>query len=95
MLRMNRETSFRSSDTLVVVDRDRRRRVIALGVGIALVAAILIAVMLFMRGGNETAATGAGRSGQVPSVTVMVPGTEQVARTVTASGALAARRAGR
>lgn len=92
MLRMNRETSFRSSDTLVVVDRDRRRRVIALGVGIALVAAILIAVMLFMRGGNETAATGASRSGQVPSVTVMVPGTEQVARTVTASGALAARR---
>jgi RND family efflux transporter MFP subunit len=93
MLRMNRETSFSSSDTLVVVDRSRRQRMIAIGVGIALAAAILIATMIFMRGGN-TAGAGAegGRGGQVPTVTVMVPGREEVARTVTASGALAARR---
>ena len=93
MLRMNRETSFSSSDTLVVVDRSRRQRMIAIGVGIALAVAILIATMIFMRGG-DTAGAGAegGRGGQVPTVTVMVPGREEVARTVTASGALAARR---
>ena len=92
MLRMNRETTFQSSDTLVVVDRARRRRMIAIVVGIALIAAILIGAMLFMRGGESGTAAEGGRGGQVPSVTVMVPGTEQVARTVTASGALAARR---
>ena len=93
MLRMNRETSFSSSDTLVVVDRSRRQRMIAIGVGIAMAVAILIATMIFMRGG-DTAGAGAegGRGGQVPTVTVMVPGREEVARTVTASGALAARR---
>lgn len=93
MLRMNRETSFSSSDTLVVVDRSGRQRMIAIGVGIVLVVAILIAAMIFMRGGGTAdAGTNEGRGGQVPSVTVMVPGREQVARTVTASGALAARR---
>ena len=94
MLRMNRETSFHSSDTLVVVDRSRRQRMIAIGVGIALIAAIIIGVMMFMGSGSESGAGAgaAGRRGQVPSVTVMVPGRAEVARTITASGALAARR---
>src|SRR5688572_11412723 len=91
MLRMNRETTFQSSDTLVVVDRSRRQRMIAIGVGIALIVAALLAAMYFMRGGEEAAGGGAGargRGGQVPSVTVTVPGRAEVARTVTASGAL-------
>ena len=95
MLRMNRETGFHSSDTLVVVDRSRRRRwIIVAGVAIAVLALVLAAMM--MRGGDEAAsaavAEGDGGGGQIPTVTVVVPGRSQVARTVTASGALAARR---
>jgi RND family efflux transporter MFP subunit len=91
---MNRETSFASSDTLVVVDRSRRKRNII----IAVVAAIVVAIAAYMfmsGGGEEQAGAGAGAAGgrgQVPTVTVVVPGRSEVARVVTASGALAARR---
>ena len=92
MLRMNRETRLQGSDTLIVVDRSKRRRniIVAAVVGIA---ALLIAFMMFSggeEGAGETAA--AGQEGQVPTVTVVVPGQSQVARTITVSGALAARR---
>lgn len=96
MLGMNRETSIRTSgDTLVVVDRSRtKRRAI---IGAAIVALIALALALTMGGGEKDAAAGGaaaakGRGGQIPTVTVVVPGRTQVARTVTASGALAARR---
>ena len=90
---MNRETTFASSDTLVVVDRSRRRRniFIAAAVGIA----VIVAAFLFLGGkGDEKAgAPGAGApGGNIPTVTVVVPGRSQVARIVTASGALAAHR---
>jgi HlyD family secretion protein len=91
---MNRETSeFRSSDTLVVVDRSRRRRSLLIGAGLAVIV-LLVAFMLMRGGGEEPAAGGAGAQGggQVPTVTVIVPGRSDVARTVTASGPLAARR---
>ena len=90
---MNRETSFSSSDTLVVVDRSKRRRniIIAAAVGIA----ILVAAVFFMsRGGDEQTAGGPGAGaggGQVPTVTVVVPGRQSVARTISATGSLAAR----
>jgi HlyD family secretion protein len=62
--------------------------------GLALIV-VLIAFML-MRGGSEeappAAAGGAQGGGQIPTVTVVVPGRSEVARTITASGALAARR---
>jgi HlyD family secretion protein len=99
MLRMNRETRLEASDTLVVVDRSRRRRNLIIAAVIA--AAVLLFAFLFMRdGGNDEAApagaqAGAqadGRGGQVPTVSVVVPGSSQVARVVTASGTLAARR---
>ena len=52
--------------------------------------------MMMRGGGDEAAAGGAGGAGatggQIPTVTVIVPGRSQVARTVTASGTLAARR---
>lgn len=91
---MNRENSaFRSSDTLVVVDRSRRRRMIFIAVGLAVVA---LAVALFMfRGGEETPAAG-GPGGQggaaAPTVTVSVPGRQAVDRVISATGTLAARR---
>src|SRR5688572_19482688 len=90
---MNRETSIHSSDTLIVRDGSRRKRGLIIGAVVA-VLALVIAYMMF--GGGEdkpqTASEGAGGKGQVPTVTVVVPGRSQVARTVTASGALAARR---
>jgi RND family efflux transporter MFP subunit len=91
---MNRETTIRSSDTLVVTERPNRRRYAIIAA--ALIGAILIALYFFMAGGDEEQAAGgpgAGRrGGQVPTVTVVVPGRSQVARTITSSGALAARR---
>jgi HlyD family secretion protein len=94
MENMNRETSIHSSDTLVVVDRSRRRRqlVIAGVIGVALVVVLLLVMM--GRGASHKPAqnAGGGSAGQVPSVTVIVPGRSQVARVVTASGPLAAKR---
>lgn len=88
---MNRETSIHSSDTLVVVDRSRRRRMILIA---AAAVAALIALVLFMTmGGEKKPAEGAGAGpGQVPTVSVVVPGRSQVGRMITASGPLGARR---
>ena len=89
---MNRETTFHSSDTLIVRDGSRRKRWLIIGAVVA-VLALVLAYMMFSSGGEEQkAADAAGGKGQVPTVTVVVPGRSQVARTVTASGALAARR---
>jgi RND family efflux transporter MFP subunit len=90
---MNRETSIHSSDTLVVVDRSRRRRqlIIAAAVGVLVLAVALF--FLFGRGGEDKAAQeAAAQAGQVPSVSVVVPGRSQVGRTIGASGPLSARR---
>jgi len=91
--RMNRETSIHSSDTLVVVDRSRQRRrlLIAAAAG-ALLLVIVLAVVL-SRGASDKAAQQANAgAGQIPTVTVVVPGQSQVGKTVTASGPLGARR---
>ncbi|HEX8842714.1 MAG TPA: efflux RND transporter periplasmic adaptor subunit [Sphingomicrobium sp.] len=89
---MNRETSIHAHDTLVVVDRSRRRRMIV----IAAAAVLILALVLFLalgRGGSDkgTQAASSG-AGQMPTVTVIVPGQSQVGRVVTASGPLAAKR---
>jgi RND family efflux transporter MFP subunit len=100
---MNRETRLERDQTVVVVDGAPRRRnlIIAVVVG-ALVLAL--AFYLFNRqnaptegkaataAGTEKGAAGGRRGGQVPTVSVVVPGRSQVAQIVTASGALAARR---
>jgi RND family efflux transporter MFP subunit len=90
---MNRESSFASSDTLVVVDRSRRRRNLIIA-AVAAVAIIVIAFLVFGGKGDEKAGgPGAGApGGNIPTVTVIVPGRSEVARVVTASGALAAHR---
>lgn len=90
---MNRESTFASSDTLVVVDRSRRRRNIIIAAVVA-VAILAIAIVLMSRGGEDSAggAGAAGTGGNIPTVTVIVPGRSQVGRVVTASGALAAYR---
>jgi HlyD family secretion protein len=92
---MNRETSIRTSDTLVVTDRSRGRRWVII-VAVALVVLIAgAAAMLMSRGAspaNDPKAAAAKGAGQIPSVTVVVPGESQVGRTVVASGPLAAKR---
>jgi RND family efflux transporter MFP subunit len=91
---MNRETSIHSSDTLVVVDGSRARRRMIIIVTIAVVALLVIAVAVFMgrNSGNNATGAKAGNAAQAPTVTIVVPGSSQVGRTVTASGPLAARR---
>jgi len=92
MSRMNRETMINPSDRLIVVDRTRRRRTMIIA-AIVIAVALIGAYLLFGRGEDPAAAPGGRRAGgQIPSVTVIVPGRTEVARTITASGALAARR---
>jgi len=88
------------SERVIVVDdataaRRRRRNIILAVVAVALLAAA--AWFLFGRGGGEdkvaVAADGKGGSGAAaPAVSVIVPGRQQVARTISATGTLAARR---
>ena len=89
---MNRETSFSSSDTLVVIDRSKRRRNIIIAVAV-LIAAVAAAFLIFSGGSEDPAGSPGGPQGggQVPTVTVVVPGRQSVARTITATGSLAAR----
>ncbi|MEO7277839.1 MAG: efflux RND transporter periplasmic adaptor subunit [Sphingomicrobium sp.] len=90
---MNRETSIHSSDTLVVVDRSRRRRRIIIAA--AIIAALVVLALAMTLGRNATKKPGDGAAasaGQVPTVTVVVPGRSAAGRIVTASGPLAAKR---
>ena len=90
---MNRETSIHSSDTLVVVDRSRRRRqlLIAAAVGVLLLV-IVVAVVLGRNASNKPAQGAAAGAGQMPTVSVVVPGQSSVGREVVASGPLGAKR---
>jgi RND family efflux transporter MFP subunit len=89
---MNRETSIRSSDTLVVVDRSRRRRQLVIVAAVVVALAALAIALMMSRGGDDAAPQAGAGAGQVPTVSVVVPGRSDVARAVTASGPLAARR---
>jgi len=89
---MNRETSFHSSDTLVVVDGSRRRRQLMIAGVVAAVLLIVVLLAVFARGGGDKPKQAAQGAGQVPSVSVIVPGQSTVGRVLTASGPLAARR---
>ncbi|MFL6759093.1 efflux RND transporter periplasmic adaptor subunit [Sphingomonas sp.] len=91
---MNRETSIHSSDTLVIVDPSRRRRqlIIAGAIAAALLILVLVAVLGRSASDNQAKEAAASGAGQVPTVSVVVPGRSDVGRVVTASGPLAARR---
>ena len=89
---MNRETSIRTSDTLVVTDRSSRRRWVIVG-ALALIAILILATAAIMgRNASSKGPAATKAAGQVPTVTVVVPGRTQVGRTVTASGPLGAKR---
>ena len=92
---MNRETSIHSSDTLVVIDAARRRRrLVILGAVAALALFVIGLGILTSQRSNSNGAPGAGgaSAGQIPSVTVVVPGESQVGKVITASGPLGAKR---
>ena len=94
-------TETTTTETVAVRTRSRRRLTIFAILGALLV---LAAAWFFMTRGDEDAAAATtktadasargagGRGGQRPPVTVIVPGRTEVARTVTATGTLAARR---
>lgn len=88
---MNYETQVLGDSTIIMDGDDRRRSrkklIIGAGVAVALVAA---AVAISMRGGGDTAAAPAPGA-VAPVVTVTSPGQSTVARTVSATGSLAAR----
>lgn len=92
-IKWNREAL---ADEVVVLDdgaavRRRRRIVIAAIAATALAALILVA--LAMSGGGGQAGSAKGAEGQqLPTVTVIVPGRQQVTGAVSATGTLAARR---
>ena len=90
---MNRETSFHASDTLIVTDRRQRRRWVIVA-AVLVIALIAIGLVLMSRSSKPAPGAAAGHSaaGQMPAVTVVVPGRSQVARTIIASGPLGARR---
>src|SRR5437763_5981316 len=91
---MNRETSFHSSDTFVVVDPSRRRRQLLIVGAIAAALAILVLFAVLGRSAANKRANqaAAGGAGQIPTVSVVVPGRTEVGRVISASGPLAARR---
>ena len=97
---MNYETSIRVQDDAYGAEADsgaRRRRAIIVGVLVLAIAAA-IAFVMFRRGADDAAPGAAaaenGKAGkaQVPSVTVIIPGREQVSRALSATGVIAARR---
>jgi RND family efflux transporter MFP subunit len=99
MKTMNYESSKWSRDAIddVVVDeealarRRKRRRIIV--VVVLLLAAAAAAFMVFGRGGGEQVAKPKGRQGQqLPTVTVVVPGRQDVPAIISATGSLGAVR---
>ncbi len=89
---MNYETSIQS-DEATVIEADsaaRKRRALFIG-GAILVLALVLAYFMFGRA--DPAATGADKGkAQAPTVSVVVPGRQSVARAISATGTLAARR---
>jgi RND family efflux transporter MFP subunit len=69
----------------------RRRRLILVAIAAAVVIA-LVAIFFLSRDDGGAAASKQGGAQDVPSVTVVVPGHQQVTKLVTATGSLAAKR---
>lgn len=74
----------------VIAARRRRRRII---IGVVVAGLVILAAIFAMtRGGEAAPAPGAEKGAEsVPAVTVIVPGRQQVSRTMSATGTLAAR----
>ena len=93
---MNRETPIRSSDsdTLILVDdaARRRKRIAIIGAAAIALVALVLATLMLGSGGKDDAAAGAAKQAAIPKITVIVPGRQQVAGQISATGTIAARR---
>ena len=80
----------------IVVDEEtlaRRRRRRNIIIAVAAVLVLVVLAMMFMGSGGEKAVAPKGKQGeQLPAVTVVVPGRQDVAALISATGSLAARR---
>ncbi|HWT11705.1 MAG TPA: efflux RND transporter periplasmic adaptor subunit [Allosphingosinicella sp.] len=77
-------------ETTLVVRRRRRRNII---IAVAVVVLLAVVAMFMFGGGGEKAAAPEAAEGQsLPAVTVIVPGRQDIAAIITATGSLAARR---
>jgi HlyD family secretion protein len=80
------------TDEEILARRRRRRNII---IAVAAVVALLIVAFLFMGGSGDKTKVGVAVKGgggeAAPAVSVVVPGRQQVARTISATGQLAAR----
>ena len=76
------------SDYEIAARRKRKRLII----GAVVAALVIIAGIFAFTGGDKAATPAASTTDALPSVTVVVPGREQVSRVITATGTLAARR---
>jgi RND family efflux transporter MFP subunit len=98
MKAMNYESTKWSRDAIdeVVVDEDtlaRRRRRKRIIIALVVIAIIAVAAIFMLGGGGEKAEAPKGGAGQqLPSVTVVVPGRQDVPAIISATGSLAARR---
>lgn len=94
---MNYESKISGEDLDVsTMDDDNiparnKRRLIIIG---AIVAAIILAIIAYkiFAGGGEDAVAADAASSQAPAITVIVPGKQEVVRTINATGTVAARR---
>lgn len=89
---MNYETrTLAADDGQVLLDGPPRRRS-RIWLIVAVVAAVVVALVAFLTMGGKKAPPQSGPAKQLPLVSVVVPGRSTVARAVTATGSLAARR---
>lgn len=98
MKAMNFESKWRrEAIDEVVIDEDslaarrRRRRNIIIAI-VAIVVLLVVAAMFMSRGGEKAAAPKGKQGEQLPAVTVMVPGRQEVTAMISGTGSLAARR---
>jgi HlyD family secretion protein len=77
-------------DEEILAQRRKRRRIILIVA--AAVTALVLAVLAMGIGGDKAAAPAAKEAQALPAISVIVPGRQDVARTITANGNLAARR---
>ncbi len=91
---MNYDTRISGGDRQYVIEGDtpvsRRKWWIIAGIVIALIVAAGVAAMM-MRGGDPAKATGKNNQ-QMPTVSVVVPGRSMVAKVITGTGTIGARR---
>jgi HlyD family secretion protein len=98
MRTMNYESSKWSRDAIddVVVDEEvlaKRRRRNRIIIAVVVVALLAVAALFMMGGSGEKAAAPKGNQGeQLPAVTVIVPGRQDILALISATGSLAARR---